>query len=66
MNHLQKIADRVKELLKYKQMNQHDLAVKMKADEGMVSRWLNGKANLTIKTISRMEEVLGEQIIIVR
>ena len=57
------IAMKVKRALRTKGMTQADLAQEMNVDAAAVSRYLNGKANLELKTIIRFEEILGLQII---
>lgn len=59
------IAERIDSLLKKKGMSQKDLALKMGKRESEVSRWLTGRHNLTTRTIARISEVLGEEILII-
>lgn len=63
MSHLQQIGNRVKEILARKNMTQQDLAYQMGTDPASLCRWLQGKSNITIYTIERMESVLNEPII---
>lgn len=43
---------------------QKDLATKLNKSEAEVSKWLSGMHNLTLKSISKMEAVIGEHIIL--
>ncbi|NTW82582.1 MAG: helix-turn-helix transcriptional regulator [Chlorobiaceae bacterium] len=44
-------------------MTQRELAEKIGKKESYISRILSGYANTTLKTISELEEALGEDII---
>jgi transcriptional regulator with XRE-family HTH domain len=58
------IATKVARLLKEKGMGKSEFAAKMgKKSPSEVSKWLSGSHNFTIKTIAKMEEALGEEII---
>lgn len=59
------ISARIKHLLKLRNMSQAELSKRLLSDESAVSRWANGKGNLTLKTIERIEEVLQSDIITV-
>ena len=58
------IADRIHSILNAKKLNQKDLAERLGKKEAEVSKWLNGVHNFTIKTISKIENALGESIIV--
>ena len=60
------ISKRIKEILANNGWTLTELAYKMDADLASASRWVNGKQNMTIKTIERMEYTLGEEIITVK
>lgn len=53
------VALRVLDILDEKEMSQNDLAGKLKVTRQQVSKILKGQENLTLETISRLEEVLG-------
>jgi ribosome-binding protein aMBF1 (putative translation factor) len=53
------IALRVLDILDEKRMSQNDLAGKLKVTRQQVSKMLKGQENLTLETISKLEEVLG-------
>lgn len=56
------IADYVDILLKKQNMTQRDLAERMGKSESEVSKWLSGMHNLTLKSIAKMEDALGEPL----
>lgn len=59
------VADRIHFLLQQKGMSQKDLAVALGKSESEISKWLSGTHNLELKTIIRIEEALGEDILMV-
>lgn len=59
----EEISMRIHQLLKSKGMNQKDLAQHLGKRPSEISKWLNEGHNLTLKTISKIEAVLGEDII---
>lgn len=59
------IVVRVHDLLKEKGLRQKDLAKMMDKNESEISRWLNGKHNLTLRSIAKLEAELGETILYV-
>lgn len=58
------ISEQVMEYLGKKGWTQKDLASKLGKSEAEVSKWLSGMHNLTLKSISKMEAVLQENIIL--
>ncbi|EAY23883.1 helix-turn-helix domain-containing protein [Microscilla marina] len=58
------ITEQIFEILESKGWTQKDLAKKMGKHESEVSKWLSGLHNLTVKTITKLEVVLGEDIIL--
>lgn len=58
-----KIAMKIKRAIRLANMNQTQLAHKMGMDPAVLSRLLNGKANLELKTMVRFEKELGINII---
>lgn len=58
------ITEQVYTILEKKGWNQKDLAREMGKKESEMSRWLSGMHNLTLKSISKLETVLGETIIL--
>lgn len=58
------ISTQILEVLENKKMLQKDFAVMMGKSEAEISKWLSGFHNFTIKTISNIEVVIGETIIV--
>jgi transcriptional regulator with XRE-family HTH domain len=58
------ISTQILEILEKKKMLQKDFAEMMGKSEAEISKWLSGFHNFTVKTISNIELVLGESIII--
>jgi transcriptional regulator with XRE-family HTH domain len=56
------ISVRIIELIKGK-MTQRELAKELRVSESRLSKILSGQANLTLKTIIKLEAVLGDDII---
>ena len=59
------ISLRIKQLMKEKGISMCKLAKLMEKDLASVSRWVNGKGNMTVKTIEMFEKVLEGEIITV-
>jgi len=57
------IALRIHEIMKKKNITQRMLAEKLEKNESEISKWLTGMHNFTIQSISKIEDVLGENII---
>jgi transcriptional regulator with XRE-family HTH domain len=57
------IADRIQLLLDERGWTQKDLAVALHKNESEVSKWLTGIHNFTVKSLAKMEAVLGADII---
>ena len=53
----------VRILMKTKGMTQKELAGKLEVSEQVVSKWLSGKENLTLETISNLERALGKRLL---
>lgn len=58
----QRIAVRILSVLDKKGMQQKELAEDMEVSPQQISKIVKGKENLTIKTISKLENVLGIQL----
>lgn len=58
------ISQQVFSILKAKGWSQKDLAKELEKSDAEVSKWLSGMHNLTLKSITKMEAVLGEDIIL--
>jgi len=59
------IVVQIHEIMERKGKTQKDLANALGKKESEISKWLSGWHNLTIKTIAKIEAVLGEDIIII-
>src|SRR4030043_1870007 len=57
------IVDRIHEILKIKNLSQKDLADLLEKQESEVSKWMTGTHNFTLKTLVKIEDVLGFPII---
>ena len=57
------IAHQIITVMERKGLRQKDLAAGLGKTEAEISRWLSGTHNFTIKTISKIQAILGEQII---
>jgi len=57
------ISERVMYLLAKKGWSQKDFAIQLGKSEVKLSKWLSGIHNLNLKSISKMEALLGENII---
>ncbi len=55
--------DRIHEILVAQGKEQKDLAVLLGKSESEISKWMTGTHNFTIKTLSKIESILGEKII---
>lgn len=64
VDHSLAIAKQINLILKKINKNQTYLAKKLGKKESQISKWLTGTHNFTLKTISKIEDVLGESIII--
>lgn len=60
------IAGRISEILKRKGWSQADFAKAAGKKEAEISKWMSGTHNFTIRTISFIEAVLGEDIIAIK
>ena len=56
---------RIYELMKEKGLSQKDVAEKMGKTPAEVSRWLKGEHNLTLRSLAKLQVVLGSPIIYV-
>jgi predicted XRE-type DNA-binding protein len=57
------IVARIDLLLKEKNMTQRDLAHKLGKSEAVVSRWITGFPNFTLRSLSQLSVALGEPLI---
>lgn len=57
------IATKVARILKEKGIGKSEFAEKMGKSPSEISKWLSGTHNFTVKTIAKIEHVLGEEVI---
>lgn len=57
------VSDRIAEILKEKGISQHELAKRLHKRDSEISKWLTGRHNFTIGTISMIESAVGDKII---
>lgn len=57
------IIARIDKILNEKNMTQRDLAKKLGKNEAVVSRWITGLPNFTLRTLSEISTALGEPLI---
>lgn len=57
------IADKIDAILKEEGITQKELAVRTGKTAAEVSRWLCGTHNFTLRTIAKIEDALGKQIV---
>lgn len=54
---------RINTILKEKNISQKELAQRMDKNPSEINKWLNGDHNFTLRTIAKLEAVLGESLI---
>ena len=59
------VADRIHALTEAKEMSSKDLALALNKEEAEVNLWLTGRHDLELMMIIRLEEVLGQDILVV-
>ena len=59
------IIEHIYSILKSKGLSQKDLADMLDKQESEISKWLSGGHNITLMTVSKIEEVLNESILII-
>lgn len=59
------VADRIHALMEAKEMSSKDLALALNKEEAEVNLWLTGRHDLELMMIIRLEEVLGQDILVV-
>ena len=57
------LADKIDIILREKNISQKQLAKKMGKTEAEVSRWLGGTHNFTIRTIAKISDALGVNLL---
>ncbi|HBY67680.1 MAG TPA: hypothetical protein DEG69_07960 [Flavobacteriaceae bacterium] len=57
------LSNRIQFLLDQNSMDQKDLAKALGKNESEISKWLSGSHNFTLKTVARIEDVLGDKLL---
>ena len=57
------IVDQIHSLLEEKKISQRELAQLLNKKESEISKWLSGTHNFTLRSISKIESILNEDII---
>lgn len=57
------VVKRITSILKSNHMSQRELAHRLGKSEAVISRWLGGVPNMTLRSICQIADALGEQII---
>lgn len=57
------LSNRIQFLLDKKSMDQKDLAKALGKNESEISKWLSGSHDFTLKTVARIEEILGDKLL---
>lgn len=57
------LSNRMQFLLERNSMDQKDLARELGKSESEISKWLSGSHNFTLKTIAKIEDVLGDKLL---
>lgn len=57
------IATHIQDVLDAKGWTQKDLAEKMGRQNSEISKWLTGTHNFTLKTLAKIESVIGEEVV---
>ena len=57
------IANRIYDLIKAKNMTQHEFASRMGKRDSEISRWLTGTHGFTTATLAKISAVLGEPLL---
>lgn len=60
------LSHRIQFLLECNSMEQKDLAKALGKSESEISKWLSGSHNFTLKTIAKIEAVLGDKLLEVK
>jgi transcriptional regulator with XRE-family HTH domain len=64
VDHSFDIVNRIYDLLEQRGKTQRDLANLMGKKESEISKWMQGTHNFTLKSIAKIESVLGEKLIV--
>lgn len=59
----EEITMRIYHLMKDRGMSQGELAERLDRSPSVIKKWLEGEHNLSLRTIAKIEDILGEDII---
>lgn len=62
VDHSFDVVNKIHEILERQGKTQRDLAQLMGKSESEISKWMQGTHNFTLKSISKIESVLGEKL----
>lgn len=57
------LSTRIQYLMDVKGFDQKELAKKLNKNESEISKWMSGSHNYTIKTLAKIEDVLGNKLL---
>ena len=57
------LSSRIQYLMDINGFDQKDLAKKLNKNESEISKWMSGSHNYTIKTLAKIEDVLGNKLL---
>jgi len=57
------VVDRIHEILNDQGISQKELALRLGKKESEISKWLSGEHNMTVKSLLKIEAVLGKPIV---
>lgn len=63
VDHSFEVVDQIHHILEKQGKNQRDLAEMLGKKESEISKWMQGTHNFTLKSIAKIEAVLGENIL---
>lgn len=63
VDHSFDVVNKIHEILERKGLTQRDLAALLGKNESEISKWMKGTHNFTLKSIAKIESVLGEKLI---
>lgn len=64
VDHSFDIVNRIHDILENQGKTQRDLATLMGKKESEISKWMQGTHNFTLKSLAKIESVLGEKLIV--
>lgn len=59
------LSKRIDYLLRQNDLDQKELAKRLNKKESEISKWMTGSHNFTLKTLAKIEDVLGEKLLVI-